>query len=424
MPSRIQGQCKNSWTVQIFDWRREEKNTCEWVSSSGPKRDEKLSRRRTRRYASAWRGCDTVMVTSLFAIQLASKSQAPHQQHPLRVPTIPFRAGSPSTYNYGYCGELASTVARELGAGLLHLAVLPYCKHRRCAAAPHSLFQPLLTFTKITAAQWVLDWYPQGKTSIESRFNIDGKIGWATMESAGFITLLYIMYSLPKELGLGELPWGNWTMAGCFVSRGERWARNVLIILKVFHYLYRAVVSPLLLNPSMSPIHPFVWIMAFGFQMFNAISIGGYLAGYGPTSQYEWAARSEYMFLGLVIWCWGLLANMFHDDDLREIRRAADRKQRKAAAEQGKPVESVDKIYMIPKNGLFKYSLHAHYLCEWIEWAGWWMIGGWKCVPARTFLLNEVTTMLPRALQGKRWYEKKFGKDKLQGRKAIIPGVL
>jgi len=38
------------------------------------------------------------------------------------------------------------------------------------------------------------------------------------MESAGFITLLYIMYSLPKELGLEELPLGNWTMAGCFVS--------------------------------------------------------------------------------------------------------------------------------------------------------------------------------------------------------------
>jgi len=38
------------------------------------------------------------------------------------------------------------------------------------------------------------------------------------MESAGFITLLYIMFTLPKELGLEELPLGNWTMAGCFVS--------------------------------------------------------------------------------------------------------------------------------------------------------------------------------------------------------------
>lgn len=63
----------------------------------------------------------------------------------------------------------------------------------------------------------MVEWYPQGKTSIESRFNIPGAIGWATMESVGFITLLYIMFALPRELGIDGLPIGNWTMAGCFV---------------------------------------------------------------------------------------------------------------------------------------------------------------------------------------------------------------
>lgn len=37
------------------------------------------------------------------------------------------------------------------------------------------------------------------------------------MEAPGFITLLYIMYTLPSELGIKELPWGNKIMAGCFV---------------------------------------------------------------------------------------------------------------------------------------------------------------------------------------------------------------
>lgn len=193
---------------------------------------------------------------------------------------------------------------------------------------------------------------------------------------------------------------------------------------QVIHYLYRAVLSPLYLNPSMSPIHLFVWLMAFAFQVMNALSIGGYLAGHGPLTQHHWAARSEYMFIGLVIWCWGLLANMFHDDDLREIRRAALRKQEKEAKEKGTSIEGVDKVYMVPKNGLFRYVLHAHYLCEWVEWCGWWMVGGWAFHPGRTFVINEVTTMLPRALQGKRWYEKKFGKEKLEGRKAVIPGLL
>lgn len=41
------------------------------------------------------------------------------------------------------------------------------------------------------------------------------------MESVGFVTLLYIMFTLPRELGIDELPWGNWTMAGCFVSLAQ-----------------------------------------------------------------------------------------------------------------------------------------------------------------------------------------------------------
>lgn len=263
-------------------------------------------------------------------------------------------------------------------------------------------------FPAITAFQWVLDWYPQGKTSVESRFNISGRWGWVTMESVGFTSLLYIMFTLPHELGLGPLPWGNWVMSGCFVV----------------HYLYRAIISPIFLNPSMSPMGPLVWVMAAMFQLLNGISIGGWLAGYGPTTDMDWAGRYWAMEIGLVVWAWGLLGNMFHDDDLREIRRAAERKQRAEAEKLGKPVEGVDKVYMIPKNGLFKYVLFAHYFCEWIEWAGFWMVGGWSCAPARTFLVNEIATMLPRALQGKRWYEKKFGKEKVGSRKAVVPGLV
>ena len=79
---------------------------------------------------------------------------------------------------------------------------------------------------------------------------------------------------------------------------------------------------------------------------------------------------------------------------------------------------------MMPKNGLFRAVLYPHYFFEWIEWAGWWMIGGLHCVPARIFLLNEISTMLPRALQGKRWYVDKFGKEAVDNRKAVVPGIL
>jgi 3-oxo-5-alpha-steroid 4-dehydrogenase 1 len=183
----------------------------------------------------------------------------------------------------------------------------------------------------------------------------------------------------------------------------------------------------------MSPIHPVVWTSALGFQIINAISIGGWLAGHGPTTVYDWSGRLYTIEIGMVIWGFGLLGNMYHDDDLREIRRAALRRQKKEAEQkakdEGKSVddilgEGVKKVYMLPKNGLFHFVLYPHYLCEWIEWAGFWMVGGLGCVPARSFLLNEIASMTPRALQGWHWYVEKFGRDKVGKRMAIIPGLL
>lgn len=92
---------------------------------------------------------------------------------------------------------------------------------------------------------------------------------------------------------------------------------------------------------------------------------------------------------GLMVWALGLLGNIFHDDELREIRRAALRNQKKREQEKDEgrtpsPLKwqarltsagqvgekkGVDKVYMIPQNGLFRWIFYPHYLCEWIEWS-------------------------------------------------------
>jgi 3-oxo-5-alpha-steroid 4-dehydrogenase 1 len=38
------------------------------------------------------------------------------------------------------------------------------------------------------------------------------------MEVPGFLTLLYIMNTLPAQVGLSALPWENKAMGGLFVS--------------------------------------------------------------------------------------------------------------------------------------------------------------------------------------------------------------
>ncbi|KAG9243347.1 3-oxo-5-alpha-steroid 4-dehydrogenase-like protein [Calycina marina] len=273
-----------------------------------------------------------------------------------------------------------------------------------------SIFQLFPLFTVVQYVSLINDnLYIMGKTSKDGWFNIPGRIGWITMEVPGTIALLYCMITIPED-GVNSLPLGNKILGSLFA----------------IHYLNRAVIGPIL-NPSMAPMSPFVWFFALIFQLMNGTSIGGWLAGYGSPAKGLWAgdanlAISERFMAGVLIWALGFAGNIWHDEDLREIRRSAGREQERNAKNDGKA--NVDKVYRVPVNGLFRWILYPHYVCEWIEWAGFWLAAGSGFIPARNFLLNEISTMAPRAVQGKQWYEQKFGKDKIAGKKALIPGIL
>ena len=172
----------------------------------------------------------------------------------------------------------------------------------------------------------------------------------------------------------------------------------------------------------MSPNHLLTWTAGIAFQVTNGLCIGGWLAGYGPTTVEEWNERMVYIQLGVVLFVGGFLGNMYHDDVLRALRRPGKQNQ----DQKDKPFEKDGKEgkYKVPQDGFFHYILYPHYLCEWIEWCGYWMIGGSGCIPARSFVCNEISSMLPQALSGKRWYLRKFGPEKIGNRKAIIPGLL
>ncbi|KAH8883430.1 3-oxo-5-alpha-steroid 4-dehydrogenase [Thozetella sp. PMI_491] len=265
-------------------------------------------------------------------------------------------------------------------------------------------------FPVAASLQWMISWYGMGKTSVTSRFNVPGRIGWMVMECPGFLTLLYIMNTLPAQQGIADLPWQNKVLAGLFV----------------IHYSYRAVLYPWI-QPSMSPLHIIMMLFAACFQVFNATSIGSWLAAYGPTTQDDWAAQlapfpTLQFSLGIAIFYLGLAANYYHDDELREIRRREIARQERISSQSGGKAR-VDKHYEIPQAGLFKIMLYPHYFVEWVEWFGFYVAAGWTCVPARLFVVNEIAAMLPRAVSGKKWYKEKFGEEKIRGKWAVIPGV-
>lgn len=231
-----------------------------------------------------------------------------------------------------------------------------------------------------------------------------------TMEAPGFLMLVYTVHSLSG--GVAGLPWRNQVLTGLFV----------------IHYIYRAIVFPLL-QPSMAPIHLAVWTMALTFQLLNASCLGAWLAVHGPTTAQEWTRQSPLpqFILGLSLFYAGLAANFFHDEELREIRRRRLRRlrheHRRGGDQRGGGYKGGG-YYEIPSAGLFRYILYPHYLCEWVEWTGFLVAAGWTCTPAWAFLVNEIFSMLPRAVRGRAWYIHRFGRDKVGRRRAVIPGLL
>lgn len=256
------------------------------------------------------------------------------------------------------------------------------------------------------SVQWVIRWYGMGKTSVASRLNLPGRLAWLTMECPGFITLLYIMRTLtPPD---HDLPWQNKVLAGLFV----------------IHYAYRAVAFPFL-QPSIAPMHVFVWCSAVCFQVLNATSLAGWLAAYGTVTEEAWrdTVPLPQFALGILIFYVGLASNFFHDEELREIRRREMARRQRDDAQKGGD-GGAKKYYRIPQAGLFRYVLYPHYLCEWFEWFGFWTACGFGCRPAMAFLLNEIFVMLPRAVNGRRWYVETFGEDKIGKKYAVIPGLI
>jgi len=265
------------------------------------------------------------------------------------------------------------------------------------------LWQTLMP--SFASIQWLTKWNGMGKTSQPSMFNLPGRWAWFFMEIPGFLTVLYCMRTLPAQLGLVALPWQNKLLGGLYV----------------LHYLYRAVAFPFL-QPSINDMHILNASSALLFQITNGVCLGSWLGGYGPVTQAQWAGHvSATQFVGgVVIFGLGLAGNYLHDEHLRDIRRRARARQAKTADGEKK----AKRTYEIPQAALFKYVFYPHYLCEWVEWFGFWMACGWGCAPARAFLVNEVFSMLPRAVNGKAWYKDYFGEEKTKGKKAVLPGIL
>ena len=328
-----------------------------------------------------------------------------------------------------------------------------------------------------------------GRTSLpQSRFNLPGRYAWAAAELVGPLNMLFIVYTLPAlprsadgedgfNLGFhipSTLPSSSTTTPSSLntslLGTGMPFLyHELMVLLYLLHYLNRAIITPLFIAPSMSPIAVNVAISMAVFQFINSSCLASWIV-YHPQHQPQGESSVSSLFshkssspspsislvpllTGLFIFFLGLWGNISAENTLFRLRRAA---AQRLAKSQGKPMHpsqlSYEKVYVIPdsEEAWFRHIMFPHYAMEWVEWAGYWIIGGsagmgWGLgvgiggatrtemeahhranlgSPALWFLINEIAAMAPRAVDGLRWYHKRFGKERVARRKAIVPGLL
>lgn len=325
----------------------------------------------------------------------------------------------------------------------------------------------LMKITQFTILQWLLSWHPAGKTSYQtSLFNIPGRIAWCIMEIVGPLNLIY-------NLSLGSPTFTSLPAASQLVA-----------VLYCIHYLNRAVISPFLSAPSMSPIHLFVMFSATAFNWLNSSCLAGWMLGYAipipgfktngasalasPSSSSTSALTNSLSLVGVALFAIGMTGNIYSETALFRLRKeeAEKRSAKKSDSQDPATGNKYHKVYVIPPvQGVFRWILYPHYVFEWLEWTGfalagtavhplagstkanlatagagaaiapplrpapWVVPAAWMAdrlgvplpVPAVLFLINAVANMLPHARWGRKWYVEKFGEKEVAGRGAVVP---
>lgn len=261
------------------------------------------------------------------------------------------------------------------------------------------------------------------------------------MELVGPVNLIYTLFEAQSSYGtFATLPFANKLVAGLYV----------------LHYLNRAIITPLFFAPSMSPIHVVVALFAVMFNYLNSSCLAGWLLGYGvynhPSEDHNSSRSNYFPYVGLLLFAFGMYGNIISEHTLFRLRREAAEKKDHYEG-KGK----YDKVYVIPPaKGFFKTILFPHYVCEWIEWFGFAMVGfavvnpvrasaftapnvtlapyyiplenllvkRWGLVmplPPILSFVNIAMTTAVRANSGRNWYVQRFGEKEVAGRGSVIP---
>lgn len=231
---------------------------------------------------------------------------------------------------------------------------------------------------------------PYGRFGTEGMgFSLSPRLGWFLME-------------LPATL---SFVW--------FYVHGQNATQLVpMIFLGVWllHYANRGFVFPLLMRVAKGAKGTFGllvvvagWLVTSLHGYLNAVFISELSTHMTPA----WLTDPRFL-IGMTIYAFGFIMNVHSDAIIRNLRTRAE-------------VANGERVYRIPRGGLFKYVTNPSYFTELVSFTGF-AIATWS--PGALFvLLVSAANLVPRAFQVHRWYLKKFS-DYPPERKVLVPYLL
>jgi 3-oxo-5-alpha-steroid 4-dehydrogenase 1 len=178
----------------------------------------------------------------------------------------------------------------------------------------------------------------------------------------------------------------------------------------VVHYTNRGFVFPYLIRSPKASTASFSlmvvvmgWLVTIVHGYLNAV----FISDLGQHYTLDWFADPRFI-VGITLYYGSFILNIRSDAIIRNLRSVEE-------------VERGDKVYRIPRGGLFRFVTNPSYLTEITGFAGFalatWQLG------ATFILLITIANLVPRAFQNHRWYRDKFP-DYPPERRVLIPFVL